>query len=809
MRQESLVERWCMSHETVDHYPKLEFESPELWALKRHGLVMTSVDRRRPHESVGPEFEKWRAFFPVTNCKPEVAAALSLPNSPGDLSEEHWTEAFEFAFDVVDDELLGDFYSFACNQSSPKPSAVCCRVGDGHDRRIPSEVTAVSVSHEFRALCNDGLPVLRFRDESTCQHLVHSWGFLHAAECVQTELLHVAVGDAVPLIDQFPSIRFHSTSEQIDSLELLECSELRLETVTDGGKSSRPETFFKSVQTIYWHSSLGITRLLERLDELLDLRLGPEGRDAVLSQHLDQERQRKLVEIRSKDSDAARLLAAIGSAAIRPRIPAGLVTAVEAEHGALSDIQLAELALVVYGPATLQEYRGELERAGLNPPQRWAGKSEARRFVRSIGFDRAFAGFEQARRDPLQTVDGPIRLPDLHEYQEAIVSEIISLVSGTEEDRRGLVSLPTGAGKTRVAVEALVRMIRDGRIVDPVLWVAQSDELCEQAVQSWREVWRSVGAESQLHISRLWASNSAEPVEDGAHVVVATIQKLDHCFDDNDYDWLQASVLVIDEAHGATTPSYTRLLTWQGIGRKGVRCPLIGLTATPFRGRSEEQTERLAARFGRRRLDSNLGDDPYGHLQSIRVLAEVEHEVLPGVDLNLDEGELESYRQLGSLPSAVFDRVAADAARNRTLLNDILGLPSEWPVLLFAASVEHAQTMAALLQMEGRTACPITADTAAGQRRDTVEGFRKGKIQILTNYGVLTQGFDAPAVRVIYVARPTFSPTIYQQMIGRGLRGPLNGGKPTCRIVNVEDNFNMYGETLAFREFEHLWGKRD
>ena len=70
---------------------------------------------------------------------------------------------------------------------------------------------------------------------------------------------------------------------------------------------------------------------------------------------------------------------------------------------------------------------------------------------------------------------------------------------------------------------------------------------------------------------------------------------------------------------------------------------------------------------------------------------------------------------------------------------------------------------------------------------------------------MLTQGFDAPAVRAVIVARPTFSPNLYQQMIGRGLRGERNGGKDACLIVNVEDNVVSFGEQLAFRDFEYLW----
>ncbi|WP_418606185.1 hypothetical protein [Georgenia sp. SUBG003] len=66
-------------------------------------------------------------------------------------------------------------------------------------------------------------------------------------------------------------------------------------------------------------------------------------------------------------------------------------------------------------------------------------------------------------------------------------------------------------------------------------------------------------------------------------------------------------------------------------------------------------------------------------------------------------------------------------------------------------------------------------------------------------------GFDAPEVRAVYVTRPTWSPNLYQQMIGRGLRGPKNGGSELVDIINVADNVNEYGEQLAFSHFDYLW----
>jgi superfamily II DNA or RNA helicase len=187
------------------------------------------------------------------------------------------------------------------------------------------------------------------------------------------------------------------------------------------------------------------------------------------------------------------------------------------------------------------------------------------------------------------------------------------------------------------------------------------------------------------------------------------------------------------------------------------------------------------------------------------VLARVKHKLLAGISVDLSLEELVQLKTTASIPASVRERIGANAGRNQGLLRSIQELPSDWPVLLFASSVSHAQTMAALLNMEGIRAASVSAETDTAVRRHYVDEFRRGGIRVLTNYGVLTQGFDAPAVRALYVARPTYSPNLYQQMIGRGLRGPMNGGKAECLIINVEDNFAQYGEKLAFTQFEYLW----
>ena len=84
-----------------------------------------------------------------------------------------------------------------------------------------------------------------------------------------------------------------------------------------------------------------------------------------------------------------------------------------------------------------------------------------------------------------------------------------------------------------------------------------------------------------------------------------------------------------------------------------------------------------------------------------------------------------------------------------------------------------------------------------------VEDFRQGGIRALVNYGVFREGFDAPNTRAIIVARPVYSPNLYFQMIGRGLRGVKNGGNDQCLILNVKDNIENFQRSL---DLDWLWG---
>jgi superfamily II DNA or RNA helicase len=187
----------------------------------------------------------------------------------------------------------------------------------------------------------------------------------------------------------------------------------------------------------------------------------------------------------------------------------------------------------------------------------------------------------------------------------------------------------------------------------------------------------------------------------------------------------------------------------------------------------------------------------------------VKHEVLPGIDVSLDRDEREALNSNGFIDPRVYERIGGSGARMKVLVDHIMGVHGEnpeWPILVFTPSVLSAQVLAASLRYRDVDAASISGTTGRQQRRDVIRKFKSGEIKVLANCDLLVQGFDAPGVRALYIARPTFSPSAYIQMAGRGLRGPKNGGKEECLIVDVEDTWGASNDImLGYHEYEELW----
>ena len=124
-------------------------------------------------------------------------------------------------------------------------------------------------------------------------------------------------------------------------------------------------------------------------------------------------------------------------------------------------------------------------------------------------------------------------------------------------------------------------------------------------------------------------------------------------------------------------------------------------------------------------------------------------------------------------------------------------------MLYFAPSIEQSKFMCMLLIATGARAAHVDGNTPAPYRRDVIAKFRKGKINTICNVGVFSTGFDAPNIDVVFIARPTKSLVLHQQMIGRGMRGPKMGGTKQFQLYRVVDN--MPEIDLADEYFTDIW----
>ena len=286
----------------------------------------------------------------------------------------------------------------------------------------------------------------------------------------------------------------------------------------------------------------------------------------------DDEVRRAREEVRKHSSDEKRLLAAVGESSLRQRLPEGLIQILQIENGGpLNGVQVAQAAIATYHTGALREYRDSL--GHLDPPRRWAGSPSAVAFVQSLGFSEEWAMERNSRRDAYIEVEGPYSLPPLHGYQRNIVNKVRNLIQSGGElgERRGMISMPTGSGKTRVAVQSIVEAMREDGFEDGILWVADRDELCEQAVEAWQQVWSSEGAQGKrLRISRMWGGQPAPLPTAQMHVIVATIQTL-YAKTNNQTDAYKFlsdfKLLVFDEAHRSVASTSISVMGELGLTR--------------------------------------------------------------------------------------------------------------------------------------------------------------------------------------------------------------------------------------------------
>jgi superfamily II DNA or RNA helicase len=343
---------------------------------------------------------------------------------------------------------------------------------------------------------------------------------------------------------------------------------------------------------------------------------------------------------------------------------------------------------------------------------------------------------------------GPLMIT-LRDYQRDMVASV--RCAWEERVARVLGVLPTGAGKTEVAIALALEDMQRGR----VLVVTERKTLAHQWAQ--RFVRHGVG-----DIGLIQADNTRRAY---ARAVVGTIQSLASRGVPEGL-----SLVVIDEAH-IEHEAHRRLLADNQQAR------VIGLTATPLR-------EGLGLTYGRMVVGATIRElVDAGYLVPARTLA-------PGADglaTALEQVSVSAGDYSGGELSALM--------RQRAIIGDVV---STWQVrahdrqtICFCVDKEHARMLAMEFQDAGINAAFVLDETPDEDRAELFARFDDREIRVLCSVGVLSIGFDAPIASCAVLARPTLSLALHVQQGGRVLR-PFPG-KHDALILDHAANTLRHG----------------
>jgi superfamily II DNA or RNA helicase len=396
----------------------------------------------------------------------------------------------------------------------------------------------------------------------------------------------------------------------------------------------------------------------------------------------------------------------------------------------------------------------------------------------------------------------------LFKHQRNAISMVLQVLE--KSPHRVVLHMPTGAGKTRTAMNIISQYLR---ISEPtlILWLANSEELCEQAAEEFIKSWTNTGNRA-ININRFWGKHSLDRnIKDG--IIIAGFQKIYSMQKNSPAEFAffgeKITLIVVDEAHQVIADTYKLVVDAVLARRPDAR--LIGLTATPGRTWNDiDADEKLANFFGRKKVTLKIDgyDNPVNYLIENGYLAKPNF-----VELKLDsfsDAEKSKIYSDFEISDNLLKKLADDSYRTLKILRRIEDLATRHKrILVFATTVEHSELLAVLLKYRGLNARSLTGNTPGIDRQKMIDWYKEhaNDIRILCNFGILTTGFDAPKTSAAVIARPTKSLVLFSQMVGRATRGTNAGGNKEAEIVTVTDidlpGFRNMSE--SFSNWEDIW----
>jgi len=362
---------------------------------------------------------------------------------------------------------------------------------------------------------------------------------------------------------------------------------------------------------------------------------------------------------------------------------------------------------------------------------------------------------------------------NLRPYQSESIAAVYEHLR-TRDDNPCVV-IPTGGGKTPVIATICRDAVTDwnGRVVI----LAHVKELLEQAADKLR----TIAPDVPLGIY----SAGLKRKDLGYAVTVAGIQSI----------WKKAcdlgpvDLIIVDEAHMVPAEDdgmYRQFIADAKVVNPNVR--IIGLTATPYRMKSgsicaaENILNHVCYEVGVRELIVQ------GFLSPLKTKAGLQK--VSTDDLHVRAGEF--------VASEVEDLMDKEGLVDGACAEIVEHTKDRSATLIFSSGIRHGQHIVDVLKAKHGVECGfVTGDTPDGVRASILGRFRSGELKYLCNVNVLTTGFDAPHIDCVALVRPTMSPGLYYQMVGRGFR--LHPGKADCLVLDFGGNVLRHGPVDAVR----------
>lgn len=373
-----------------------------------------------------------------------------------------------------------------------------------------------------------------------------------------------------------------------------------------------------------------------------------------------------------------------------------------------------------------------------------------------------FRPFDEAEfRELTQTpASGPrIYLSPVEIRPEPFQSRLLEQIelSRLQGRHRNLLVSATGTGKTVMAALDYQRL-RDRLSRARLLFIAHRKEILEQSLATFRHALRDAA------FGELWVGGNRPTEFDHVFASVQSLTAAGMTHIEQDY----FDVVIIDEFHHAAAKTYQTLLDHLR------PIELLALTATPERN---DEAPILQWFDGRIAAELRLWD------------AIEQHRLSPfayyGISDGMDYRGVTWRRGRGYDPQEMSNLLTGDHALARLIISNIdkvVPNPDSMRALGFCVSVTHAKFMADQLNASGLSATAVWADTPAEQRRDALRALATGDLRVVFSVDLFNEGVDVPSVDTLLLLRPTDSPTIFLQQLGRGLRREV--GKTVCTVLD-------------------------